>query len=144
MSFNTISIHTTGERFYNITQAVQTELKNHIEKNLLSKKSGLINLFVTHTSCALTISEAFDPSAASDMEKFLQHLAPANLSFLTHTTEGPDDSPSHMKSIVLQPSLNLIVENGKILLGQWQGIYLAEFRHAPKTRKILLKFIADN
>ena len=77
-------------------------------------------------------------------QSFMKHLAPRNLNFITHTLEGPDDSPSHMKSILLQSSLAIPVDKGEIFLGRWQGLYLAEFRDQPKRREILLKFIADN
>ena len=81
----------------------------------------------------------FDPDARIDMENFLQHLAPRNLSFITHTAEGPDDSPSHMKSILLNSGLQLFIDNGKLVLGQWQAIYLAEFRDGNHERKNLFK-----
>lgn len=128
-----IVIDTTGERFYNITQKIQRATQEH--------QSGVMHLFVMHTSCALTINEAFDNTARSDMENFLRHLAPENLSFIEHTAEGPDDSPSHMKSLLLHQSLCLLVEHGNLVLGTWQGIYLAEFRRAPQRRKVLLKFL---
>ena len=131
-----LPIQTGGERFYEITSAVRSSLKEHQEA-----KDGVLILFNPHTSCGLTIQEAYDSSAARDMEKFLQHLCPRNLAFIEHTAEGPDDSPSHMKSILLQNSLQLIVEDGEIQLGTWQGIYLCEFRDASKTRTMHLKFI---
>lgn len=131
-----LPINTDGERFYDITKEVRSSLEAHIED-----KDGLLILFNPHTSCGLTINEAFDPSACTDMEKFLKHLAPRNLKFIEHTDEGPDDSPSHMKSILLQNSLQLIVEDGNILLGSWQGLYLCEFRDARKVRELKLKFI---
>ena len=96
-----------------------------------------------HTSCGLTINESYDPSAASDMESFLKHLAPRDLSLITHTAEGEDDSPSHMKSMLINNSLQLIVEEGNPLIGTWQGIFLCEFRDRPHRRNILLKFQAD-
>ncbi|NRA47028.1 MAG: YjbQ family protein [Oligoflexales bacterium] len=101
-----IGFKTTGERFYNITEQVKKEAASH--------NSGVLYLFIMHTSCALTINEAFDDSARTDMEAFLKHLAPENLHFIEHTAEGPDDSPSHMKSILLQQSLCLPVENGEL------------------------------
>ena len=143
MPLNTINIKTSGEKFYNITSEVQNELMQHLDKRECKTKSGIVCLFLAHTSCALTVSEAFDQSAATDMENFLKNIASRKLSFITHTAEGPDDSPSHMKSILLQQSLNLIVENSEIFLGQWQGIYLAEFRDSPRTRQIHYKFIEE-
>ena len=128
-----IAIRTEGERFYDITKQVQTEANAH--------NSGVMYLFVMHTSCALTISEAYDNTARTDLEAFLRHLAPENLRFIEHTAEGPDDSPSHMKSILLQQSLCLPIEQGELILGTWQGIYLAEFRKAPHNRRVLVKFL---
>lgn len=77
------------------------------------------------------------------MENFLKHIASRDLPFIEHTLEGPDDSPSHMKSILLQQHLAIPVEEGELLLGTWQGIYLAEFRDAPHQRSIIVKFCAD-
>jgi secondary thiamine-phosphate synthase enzyme len=131
-----LPIHTSGERFYDISKEVRSSLKGAI-----TEQSGLLIVYNPHTSCGLTISESFDSSARVDMQKFLNHLAPRNLAFIEHTAEGPDDSPSHMKSILLETSLQLIIEDGKLLMGQWQGIYLCEFRDSNKTRTLQLKFI---
>ena len=133
MSLINLEVPTRGEGFYDITAQMQL--------NCPSKHDGVLLIFTPHTSCALTINESFDPTAKEDMEKFLKHLAPRNLKFIKHTAEGEDDSPSHMKSILLNQSLSLIVNEGKILLGRWQGIYLAEFRDEPHSRKVHLKFI---
>ena len=142
MNLYTFSYNTSGEKFYDITSSLnsffQKEVISHFKSN-----SGVLHLFLQHTSCALTISEAYDPSAKKDLESFMKHLAPRNLNFITHTLEGPDDSPSHMKSILLQSSLTVPVDKGGIFLGRWQGLYLAEFRDEPKRREILLKFSAD-
>ena len=141
MKVSTLEVSTNGERFYDITDQV----KNHLQKILLPhQKSGICYFFLMHTSCALTISESYDPSARVDLENFLKHLAPRNASYITHTTEGEDDSPSHMKSALLQQSLCLPVEDQTLLLGTWQGIYLCEFRDHSKTRKVLIKFIPDS
>ncbi|MBK25603.1 MAG: hypothetical protein CME70_16520 [Halobacteriovorax sp.] len=131
-----LPIQTSGEGFVDITKVVHSSLKDNS-----SEQNGLLILFNPHTSCGLTINESYDSSARTDMEKFLKHLAPRNLAFIEHTAEGPDDSPSHMKSILLQNSLQLIVEDGEIQLGSWQGIYLCEFRDSNKTRTMQLKFI---
>lgn len=136
MNHQSLSVQTNGEAFYDIT----SDLKSWASQNL-EKRSGVLHLFIMHTSCALTINESYDPAARSDMEKFLMHLAPRNLSFIEHDDEGEDDSPSHMKSILLNQNMGLIVESGEIVMGTWQGIYLAEFRDAPHSRKVLLKFI---
>ena len=139
MSIKEVLIHTNGERYYDITQDIRAQASGLIKE----KSSGVLHLFVKHTSCALCISEAYEDSAKKDCENFMKHIAPRNLEFITHTTEGEDDSPSHMKSMILHQSISFIVENGEIILGQWQGIYLTEFRDAPHARKVLLKFQAD-
>ncbi len=144
MKYTTIKINTTGEKFYDITDQVKKSTESYLDSLNLSNKSGILHIFMPHTSCGLTISEAFDPSAATDMENFLKFMAKRELPFITHKSEGPDDSPSHMKSIMLDNSLTLIVDEGKIVLGTWQGIYLAEFRDGPKNRNIHLKFSVDN
>lgn len=136
MEHFTLTIKTHGEKFYDITR----EVLHWVDQNL-SSRSGVLHLFIIHTSCALTINEAYDPSAKRDMQRFLDHLAPRDLNFIEHTTEGEDDSPSHMKSMLLNQNLGIIIENGNLVIGQWQGIYLAEFRDAPNSRKVLLKFI---
>jgi secondary thiamine-phosphate synthase enzyme len=137
MNFEIIQRNTNGEGLYDITKLVQS----HVQEQ--SYLSGILNLFIVHTSCAMTINEAYEPSAYQDLEKFLKHLAPRDLPFIEHTTEGPDDSPSHMKSMLLQQNLSLIIDNSELILGRWQGIYLAEFRDCPKERKIYLKFQKD-
>ena len=135
-----ISINTNGEGFYLITDQIKKALSEQFGTQL---PDGILTVFMPHTSCGLTISEAFDPSAAKDMEKFLQHLAPRNLAFIEHTEEGTDDSPSHMKSILIEHCLQIIVETNQIYLGKWQGIYLCEFRDSPRTRNLKLKFSKD-
>lgn len=138
MSYTKITVQTNGERFYSITEQVQSSLKE-----AAASPCGILHLFILHTSCALTISESYDPSAKRDMEKFLKYLAPRDLPFVEHTLEGEDDSPSHMKSILLQQHLAIPVEKRKLLLGTWQGIYLAEFRDAPHQRNVIVKFSPD-
>ena len=136
-TLTTINIETVNEGFVNIMDQVKSSLDELISSDV----SGILHLFLPHTSCGLAIQEAFDSSAKSDMEKFLQHLAPRNLSFIEHTAEGEDDSPSHMKALVTNHSLQIIVESGKMLLGTWQGIYLLEFRDGKHQRKLHLKFL---
>ena len=130
-----IQFSTNGEKFYSITQEIQNELKG-----LAGDNDGILTIFCPHTSCAMCLNENYDSSARKDMENFLKHLAPRNLGFITHTAEGPDDSPSHMKSILLQSSIQLIVQGGELRIGTWQGLYLCEFRDAPHTRKLWLNF----
>jgi secondary thiamine-phosphate synthase enzyme len=129
-----IIVKTNGEGFYLLTPSIKNLVKSH-----WPQASGVLTLFNTHTSCGLTINEAYAPEAAQDLEAFLKHLAPRNLAFIKHKDEGPDDSPSHMKTLLIQTSLQILVDQGNLKMGQWQGIYLCEFRDEPKTRKILVR-----
>lgn len=132
-----LSVKTSGEKFYEITSEVR-----RLIRQIADGRSGICYLFNPHTSCALTISEAYAAEAKDDLEQFLQHLAPRNLKFITHDNEGPDDSPSHMKSILLETTLTLFVEKGELVLGQWQGIYLAEFRDEARTRQLKIRMLS--
>jgi len=105
------------------------------------KADGVLYLYCPHTSCSLTITESFEDSAVNDVQEFLKGLAPRNAPFITHKTEGEDDAPSHMKSILLQTTLTMFVKRGQLQMGQWQGIFLCEFRDDPKSRQVWLKFI---
>lgn len=129
-------INTSGEGFYDITNNLIAKFDHK------SLTSGICTIFCPHTSCALTISEGFDPQARQDIEKFLQHLAPRNLAFIKHNAEGPDDSPSHMKSVLLHQSITLLIEHGKPKLGSWQSIFLAEFRDRSHKREVWFKVIS--
>lgn len=115
-----------------------------ITKNLqLLPQTGLINIFIKHTSCALTINENADPDVRSDMEKIMNKLVKENEPFYDHTLEGSDDMPAHAKSSLFGVSLSIPITNGRLNLGTWQGIYLCEFRNHPSPRKIVATIIGD-
>jgi secondary thiamine-phosphate synthase enzyme len=99
---------------------------------------GLCTLFIRHTSASLIIQENYDPSARHDLETFMERLVPANADWITHTLEGDDDMPSHIKAVLTQVSLSIPVLDGKLALGTWQGIYLWEHRDHPTPREILV------
>ncbi len=101
-------------------------------------EQGMMNLFIKHTSAGLAINENADPAVRMDFENILNQLVPENQSFYTHTEEGPDDMPSHVKSTMTGHSLTLPITNGKLNLGTWQGIYLCEFRNNPSGRKLVI------
>ena len=101
-------------------------------------KVGLLNLFIKHTSASLTINENADPSVRVDFESHFNHTVPENQYFYQHTYEGPDDMPAHLKSAILGSSLTIPIQNGKLLLGTWQGIYLCEHRNNGGSRKLTL------
>lgn len=98
---------------------------------------GILHLFIQHTSAALAINENASPEVRTDMHTALDRLVPEHPSLYTHTEEGPDDMPAHVKSILCGSSVSLPFQNGKPLLGQWQGIYLMEFRDRAGARKLV-------
>ena len=104
-------------------------------------QDGMCTLFIRHTSASLIIQENYDPSAREDLERFLDRLVPEGASWMTHTLEGPDDMPSHIKSVLTQVSLSIPVSSGRLALGTWQGIYLWEHRDHPSPREILVSVI---
>ena len=99
--------------------------------------TGLLTLFIKHTSAALTINENADPSVRVDFENIVNQIVPENLSFLTHTLEGPDDMPAHIKASFIGSSVTIPITNGQLNLGIWQGVYLCEFRNRAGGRKIV-------
>ena len=133
-----LNIETNGEKLYDITDHVGSTLNEILPT---PQASGIVHLFLTHTSCALCLSEGYAASARHDVEEFLKRIAPRNATYLQHVDEGADDSPSHQKSVLLHQNLAFIVEKGEMILGTWQSIYMAEFRDRPHRRKIALKFI---
>ena len=107
----------------------------HLKKP--SAKTGLLNLFVKHTSCALSINENADPDVRSDMEKIMNHIVKENEPYYDHVLEGADDMPAHAKSSLFGVSLTIPITDGRLNLGTWQGIYLCEFRDYGGPRKIV-------
>ena len=101
-------------------------------------ETGLMNIFIKHTSAALTINENADPSVREDLETSFNHLVPENQSYYTHTLEGPDDMPAHIKSSMIGVSLTIPITNGTLNLGTWQGIYLCEFRNHSRPRRLII------
>lgn len=106
-------------------------------------KIGLLNLFIKHTSAALTINENADPDVRTDMNAIFNHLVKEREPFYEHTLEGDDDMPAHAKSSIAGVSLNIPITNGKLNLGTWQGIYLCEFRNQGGNRKIIATIIGE-
>ncbi len=100
-------------------------------------QTGLLNLFVQHTSCALTINENADPDVRSDMERIMNHLVKENEAYYDHTLEGSDDMPAHAKCSLLGVSLTIPITDHRLNLGTWQGIYLCEFRNYGGSRRIV-------
>ncbi len=104
-------------------------------------QTGLLNLFVQHTSCALSINENYDPSVRADMEQIYNRLVREDEPYYRHTDEGSDDMPSHAKSSLTGVSLTIPITNGRLNLGTWQGIYLCEFRDYGGARRVVATVI---
>ncbi|MDE6317393.1 MAG: secondary thiamine-phosphate synthase enzyme YjbQ [Muribaculaceae bacterium] len=100
-------------------------------------QTGMLNVFVKHTSCGLTINENADPDVRGDMAKILDHIVPERESYYEHTMEGDDDMPAHAKSSLVGVSLTIPITGGRLNLGRWQGIYLCEFRDYGGSRTIV-------
>jgi len=100
-------------------------------------QTGLLHLFIQHTSAAITINENADPDVLVDFESIFNHIVPEELPFLQHTIEGPDDMPAHIKAAMIGNSLTVPITNGRLNLGTWQGIYLCEFRNRASGRHLV-------
>ena len=97
----------------------------------------MLNLFIKHTSAGLTINENADPDVRTDFESIFNKIVPENMPFLTHTIEGPDDMPAHIKSALVGSSVTIPITNGRLNLGTWQGVFLCEFRNRGGGRKLV-------
>ena len=114
-------------------------ITSEIENNLPElPKTGMLNIFVKHTSAAISINENADSSVRTDMNNFLDKFSPDNTPYFTHTDEGLDDMPSHIKSSFIGNSVNIPITNGKLNMGIWQGIYLLEFRDGFRERDLVI------
>lgn len=114
---------------------VTTEIMQNIKEHL--PEAGMLNLFIKHTSAALSINENADPDVRSDMSKSLDKLVPENAPYYDHTLEGPDDMPAHIKCSMIGASINIPISNHHLNMGIWQGIYLCEFRNNGGQRSIV-------
>jgi len=129
-----LNVQTSGAGFIDIS----AEVTKFIED--AGAREGVVTLFIRHTSASLTIQENADPSVLDDLMTSLDRLAPENAGW-THDTEGPDDMPAHIKTMLTASSIRVPVLKGELALGTWQGIYLIEHRARPHRREIVLQFI---
>lgn len=140
-SRTSLSIATSGPGLFDITRAVADFVRAS------GVAEGLLTVFVRHTSCSLLIQENADPDVRADLDAFFRRLVPPgddpSMRWLTHTTEGPDDMPAHIKAALLPVSLSIPVAAGKMMLGTWQGIYLFEHRDRPQRREVVLSVAGD-
>jgi len=131
-----LSVPTRGKSFVEITRALAGWLDS------FGAGSGLLTIFVAHTSASLTIQENADPNVRRDLLDALEILAPEDRAY-AHAEEGPDDMPSHIKAMLTSVSLSVPVQNGAMTLGTWQGVYLIEHRAAAHQRNVALNFIGQ-
>lgn len=117
---------------------ITSEVLKHFD-NL--PNTGILHLFIKHTSAAITINESADPDVLVDFESIFNHIIPEHLPFLKHTMEGPDDMPAHIKAAMIGNSIQIPITNGRLNLGTWQGIYLCEFRNRGGARKLVATVI---
>jgi secondary thiamine-phosphate synthase enzyme len=127
-----LAFRTKGQGLHDITAQVAGAVRE------AKMQEGLCTVFVRHTSASLVIQENADPTAKSDLERWLNRLVPDGDPFYEHDTEGPDDMPAHIKAALTAVSVSIPIINGKLGLGTWQGIYLWEHRHRGSEREVLV------
>lgn len=131
----TLKLNTTGRNTLDITSQInQLLLKTTI-------KNGLCQLFIKHTSASLMICENYDKQVRDDLEQFLKRLIPDGDPLFKHISEGQDDMPAHIRTILMPTSLSIPIQNNKLALGTWQGIYLYEHRYASHVRELLITLL---
>ena len=133
--FHNLQITTNGQKLYEFTnQTIEWIRKNKFN-------NGILNLSIQHTSASIIVQENADPDVQTDLLNYFDNLAPMNNKLYTHTTEGKDDMPAHIKSALTNNQISLSIKNGKLLLGTWQGIYLFEHRLNPQKRTVIHHFL---
>lgn len=133
----TLTIRTSGKGTYEITDAVAREVQRS------GVRTGLATVFCQHTSCSLVLMENADPSARRDLEAWLDRLVPENDPDFEHTSEGPDDMPSHIKMALTRSSESIPIGDAQLILGTWQGIFLWEHRRAAHSRRIVVTVMGE-
>jgi len=136
-SVTSISVSTRGQGLYEITAQVVDWARS------LALKSGLLTVYVQHTSASLTVQENADPDVTRDLRDFFRRLAPEDDPHYRHTIEGPDDMPAHIKAALTATSISIPIVNSAPALGTWQGIYLFEHRSIPHRRTVICHAIGE-
>ena len=134
---HTLASQTVGKGLYEITTKVVGWVR---EKRI---RTGLLTVFVRHTSASLVIQENADPDVMEDLETFFSRLVPEEARHYRHTVEGPDDMPAHIRAALTQAHLSIPVIEGELALGTWQGIYLFEHRSIPHRRSVVLHLVGE-
>jgi secondary thiamine-phosphate synthase enzyme len=129
-----LTVQTSGAGFVDLTAEIAKFARD------AGAREGAVTLFIRHTSASLTVQENADPTVLDDLMTALDRLAPENAGW-RHATEGPDDMPAHVKTMLTASSLHIPILNGELALGTWQAIYLIEHRARPHRREIVLQFV---
>jgi len=132
-----IQVDTRGKGLYDISGRIE----RWVEEQAL--RTGLLTVFVQHTSASLTIQENADPDVVSDLNDFFSRLVPEDNKWYRHTVEGPDDMPAHIRTALTQTHLAVPIQHGRLALGTWQGIYLFEHRAMPHRRSVVLHVLGE-
>jgi secondary thiamine-phosphate synthase enzyme len=132
-----LNVKAQGRKLYDITPQV-LQWANQLDIN-----TGLLTLYIQHTSASLLINENYDSDVLVDLQAFFNRLVPDGDSLFIHTVEGPDDMPAHVRTALTQTTLSIPIIDSKLALGQWQGIFLFEHRHMPSTRRIIMHIIGE-
>jgi len=121
------------------------EISGQVRETLAESglREGVLTAFCRHTSCSLLLQENADPDVRVDLKEFFRRLVPEGMDWITHTTEGPDDMPAHIRAALTQSSLSVPFSNGKPLFGTWQGLYLFEHRSRPHRREVVLHAVGE-
>lgn len=135
--FHTLRAKTDGPGLYEVTAEVASFVKGE------KIRDGLLTCFIRHTSASLLIQENADSDVLTDLENFMQRIVSRDPKLYRHTTEGPDDMPSHIRSALTATSLSIPLRDSELVLGAWQGLYVFEHRDAPHTREVLLHLIGE-
>ncbi len=135
--FFNLKISTTGQKLYEFTDQTIQWINNN------KFKDGMLNLSIQHTSASLIVQENADPDVQTDLINYFDKLVPMNNKLYTHTTEGKDDMPAHIKSVLTNNQISLSIKDTELLLGTWQGLYLFEHRLEPQNRTIIHHFIGE-
>jgi secondary thiamine-phosphate synthase enzyme len=136
-AIDSLTIETRGQGLFEFTARLRQFVRDS------GIETGLVTVFVRHTSCSLLIQENADPDVQTDLLGFFRRIVPEGMDWLVHTTEGPDDMPAHIKAALTQTSLGIPVSGGKPVLGTWQGLYLFEHRRRPHRREVVLHLAGE-
>ncbi|MBI1356721.1 MAG: YjbQ family protein [Acidobacteria bacterium] len=132
-----LSVSTRGKGFYEITGELERWV---LESNL---ETGLLTVFIRHTSASLTIQENADPDVVRDLQTFFERVAPEDNRLYVHTAEGSDDMPAHIRSALTATQLSIPLAGGRLALGTWQGVYVIEHRRSPHRRQVVLHLLGE-